>query len=198
MKKRIFVAVDISEEARRKVADYVETLRNKFPHLRVGWEKPEKLHITLKFLGDIDEMQLEKLKEIVEKIALETSSFQFQLENTGIFRSAKNPRVLWIGVFWAKMISGRLVANVDFCELNRQIEIECFKNGFPRGHRNLEPHLTIARLREPHLAGDLVKTHLENEFEPVSMEVSEIVIYESKLQPKGSIYSVVWSSRFSV
>ena len=188
MKKRIFVAVDISDEARRKVADYIETLRNKFPRLRVGWDKPEKLHLTLKFIGDTDEKQLETLDMIVEKIASEISNFKFQISNTGVFPSVKNARVLWIDILDEK---GSLA------ELNRQIEIECVKNGFPREKRNYKSHLTIARLREPHLSGKLVENHLQTNFEPVEMEVSAIVIYESRLQPTGSIYSIVQSYGFS-
>ena len=55
--KRIFAAIDISEEARRKVSAYIETLRRAFPRVRIGWEKTEKLHLTLKFLGGIDALQ---------------------------------------------------------------------------------------------------------------------------------------------
>ncbi len=58
--KRIFLAVDISEQARSQISDYIESLRREFPRLRVGWERAEKLHLTLKFPGDIDDVQLQK------------------------------------------------------------------------------------------------------------------------------------------
>ena len=61
--KRIFIAVDISDEVRRIVTAYIENLRKDFRDVRVGWDKPEKLHLTLKFLGDVDEKQLESFKE---------------------------------------------------------------------------------------------------------------------------------------
>ncbi len=78
------------------------------------------------------------------------------------------------------------------------LETECEKIGFKKEKRIYKPHLTIARLREPQKSKNLVQNHLENKFEPVSFEVSEIVIYESKLQPTGSIYKKVSSLRFKV
>jgi 2'-5' RNA ligase len=74
--KRVFVAVDISDAARRKVAAYIEALQTEFRWIRVGWDKPEKLHLTLKFLGDADEKQLTGLEKIAKEIAAEVSNFK--------------------------------------------------------------------------------------------------------------------------
>ena len=123
MKKRIFVAVDISDEARQKVAEYIGELKAKFPDVKAGWDRPEKLHLTLKFLGDTEENQLVKLKEIVETIAGQFSNLKFQISNTGVFPSPRNARVLWLGV------------NGDVEELqkiNSVLEDECEKIGFKK------------------------------------------------------------------
>ncbi len=77
MKKRIFTAIDISAEAREKVSDYIESLRRQLSNLRVGWEKPEKLHLTLKFFGDVDENGLKNVEKAVEKTARRISEFKF-------------------------------------------------------------------------------------------------------------------------
>lgn len=192
MGKRIFTAIDISEEARRKASAYIDNLRREFPKIRVGWEKPEKLHLTLKFLGDTSEEQLRKLTEAVEKTTkiisnsgFQKNDFNFQIQGTGVFPSPKRARVLWLGLIDEKGI---------LSEINEALETECERLGFEKENRKFKPHLTIARLREPQFSGKLVEKHLQNEFEPVEFEVSEIVIYESKLQPTGSIYSKV--SRF--
>jgi 2'-5' RNA ligase len=182
--KRIFVAVEISEAARRRVADYIENLRKEFPKIRVGWEKPEKLHLTLKFLGDCGEKQLSELEKIVEEISAEISNFKIQISETGVFPNARNPRVLWIDV---KDEAGNLA------RINERLETECEKIGFEKERRNYVPHLTIGRVREPNRARELAQKHLENKFEPVEFTVSKIVIYESRLQPTGSVYSVVSS-----
>lgn len=96
--KRIFTAIDISDEARANCANYIENLRSVFPHLRVGWEKPEKLHFTLKFLGDIDEMQLQNLTEAVAAAVRKSSNFKILIAKTGAFPNKRNARILWLGV----------------------------------------------------------------------------------------------------
>lgn len=180
MKKRVFVAVDISEEARLKVSAYIKSLREKFPNTRVGWDKPEKLHLTLKFLGEIDDEQLAKLIEAIEKTAKEFAPFKSQIAETGVFPSPRQARVLWIDV---KDEEEKLR------QLNEVLENECAKLGFTREKRNFKAHLTIARLKER--SGELVETHLKQNFEPIEFEVSELVIYQSELRPTGSVYSVI-------
>jgi 2'-5' RNA ligase len=180
--KRIFAAVDISEEARRRVSEYSAALRREFPDLRVGWEKAEKLHLTLKFLGETNEAQLNDLTEIVDKIAEQISTFSLQITATGVFPSPRKPRILWLGV------NDKTESLLKISEL---LETGCERIGFPKENRNFKAHLTVGRLREPHKSIEIARKHLQNEFEPVEFEVSEIVIYESKLQSTGSIYSVV-------
>jgi 2'-5' RNA ligase len=180
--KRIFVAVDISDEARRGAASYIESLRKEFRDVRVGWERAEKLHLTMKFLGNCEENQLIELEKAVAGISREISKFRFQVAETGVFPNARNPRVLWIDV---KDAAGNL------SKINDRLETECEKIGFARENRRFVPHLTIARIKEPHRARDLAQTHLQNKFEPVETLVSRIVIYESQLLPTGSVYSVV-------
>jgi len=180
--KRIFVAVDISEEARREAAAHIETLRNEFRAIRVGWDKPEKLHLTLKFLGDTDEKQLVELEKIAAEISAGITNFKLRITDTGVFPNARSPRVLWIDVEDER--SG-------LAKINNRLEADCEKIGFARERRAFVPHLTIGRVREPNKARELANKHLQNGFEPVGFMVSEIVIYESKLLPAGSVYSVV-------
>lgn len=185
MKIRTFIAVDISDEARRKIAAYIQNLRNDFAEVRAGWDKPEKLHLTLKFLGDTDERQLSEVKKIVEKIAGEMSAFKLKLDQNGVFPNQQNARVLWLGVE---------DTGENLAKINRVLESECAQIGFQIEKRNYHPHLTIARLKDSRNAANLVKKHLETQIEPLELKVSEIVIYESKLQPGGSIYKKIFSA----
>lgn len=187
MKKRIFTAIDISVEARQKAFAYIENLRREFPNLRVGWDKPEKLHLTLKFLGDVNENQLQNLIEAVEETARHSSDFKLRITGTGAFPSNRNARVLWLDVDDEK---GSLQ------KLNVILETECAKKGFVKETRNFKAHLTIARLREPNKSSDLIEKHLSNDFHSAKFAVSEIVVYESRLQKSGSIYSVVSKHKF--
>lgn len=185
--KRIFVAIYISEEARGKVADYIETLRGEFAAIRVGWEKPEKLHLTMKFIGDIDDEQLKYLTEAVEKMARQISNFKLQISDTGVFPSPRNARILWLGLQDEKE---------SLQKLNEILENECERVGFVKEKRNLKAHLTVARLREPQKSNELARKHLQNKFAAAEFKACEIVIYASELLPRGSIYSVVSKHEF--
>lgn len=195
MKRRIFTAIDISEQARQSVSRYIEILQKEFSNLRVGWEKVEKLHLTLKFLGDCDERQLKDLENAILMSVnafsrLENSvNFKMQISDTGVFPSRRNAKILWLGLHDESDSPSKI---------NKILETECEKIGFKREKRHFKPHLTIARLREPLKSGKLVEKHLENKFEPVEFAVSEIVIYESKLLPTGSVYEKVSGFKLKV
>lgn len=185
--KRIFTAIDISDAGRVRCADYIEKLRNEFTDLRVGWEKSEKLHLTLKFLGDIDENQLQSLIESVEATARQFAEFKLKISNTGVFPAARTRRILWLGVSDEQGI---------LPEVYRVLETECERRGSAREKRNFKPHLTIARLREPHKSVQLVEKHLSESFQSDEFTVSGVTIYESLLQKSGSVYSVVSKYQF--
>lgn len=187
--KRIFVAVDISEEARLEAARYIESLRRRFPNLRVGWDKPEKLHLTLKFLGETSDEQLAGLTKAVERAARETANFKLRIDGTGVFPSRRKARVLWLGV-----TDGR----ENLRKLNEALERECERAGFACETRDFKAHLTIARLREPEKSRNLVEAHLQENFAAIEFEVSEIVIYQSELSPQGSRYNVVSKHAFNI
>lgn len=186
MKKRVFVAIDISEEARSKTSDYIRKLREKFPKVRVGWDKPENLHMTMKFLGETEDAELAKLIQAVEKTAQKFTTFNLQIAETGVFPTPRQARVLWLGV---KDKEGNLR------KLNDVLENECERQGFAKERRQFKAHLTVARLKEK--SNELVEAHLQQKFESEEFKVSEIVIYQSQLHPTGSIYSVISKHKFA-
>ena len=186
MKKRIFVAIEISDEARLKAAAYIKNLRTQFSEVRASWDKPEKLHLTMKFLGEISEAQLGNLIDACEKTVAEISPFKLGIGGTGVFPSARQARVLWLGV---KDERGKLR------RLNDVLESEGEKQGFQKEKRSFKAHLTVARLKEK--SNELAEAHLNGEFEPVEFEVSGIVVFQSELKPTGSIYSVISRHKFT-
>ena len=177
--KRVFIAIDISEGARRQAAAHIGGLQCSFTHLRVGWERPEKLHITLKFLGAVSDEQLSAIKGAVRVAALQNSGFTARLAGTGAFPQRGDPRILWIG----------LEPPAAAVKLTRAIDSVCAKLGFEREKRKFSPHLTIARLREPAASRELAAAHRLSAFESTVFPIKEIAIYESKLLHSGSIYS---------
>ncbi len=180
--KRIFVAVDISDEARERAADHIDKMRQLAKGVRVGWERPEKLHITLKFLGNVEEERLEQISDRVGVVATRFLPFGMAVTGTGVFPRVEQPRVLWLGI-----------ENADgsLAEIASQLDSGLPRLGFEKEKRKFSPHLTIARIREPQKAKGLADAHLQSRFEAVQFTVSELVVYESELKPTGSVYSVV-------
>lgn len=180
--KRIFIAVDISDEARRRAAEHIDKMRAEAKDVRVGWERPEKLHVTLKFLGNTDEAMIENISNAVAAIAGRFSPFELVVAGTGVFPRARQPRVLFLGI---ENSDGSLA------EIASQLDSRLSRLGFEKEKRSFSPHLTIARVREPQKGRGLADAHLQSRFGPERFIVNELVVYQSQLKPTGSVYSVV-------
>lgn len=175
-KRRIFVAIDLPDQARERVFSYMKMLQEEYRYLRIGWEKPEKLHITLKFAGDLDENQLSALSTRVKLAGEGIEPFKISVTGTGAFTRRKSRA----GVLWLGLISGGMIES-----LAGQIDA----TNAPK--RPFSPHLTLARLRKPKGSRELISRHLNSTFSPVEFHAREIIIYESTLLPAGSVYSVI-------
>jgi len=177
--KRVFIAIDISEQAREAAKLHIDDLRKAAVDVRVGWERPEKLHLTLKFLGNIDDLRINALVEQLSDLASKVQPFTVELIGAGCFPNARQPRILWIGTR----------DNGEMASLAESVERCCQSLGFLPENRRFTAHLTVARIREPQKGQQLAALHMERGFESVAFEVRELVIYESKLTPKGSRYT---------
>ena len=178
MGKRLFIAVDISEEARAAASGVIASLREEFPLKGVGWSKPENLHVTIKFLGDTDEAAGARLVEKLSSIATSYQPFRLQLDKPELL----GKRVISIAI--------RSDTPTVF-SLEMVIDTECERLGFPREGRRFHPHLTLARIRHPENARELSQRFLQTQIEPISFEVREVVIYESELGAGGSTYRIL-------
>lgn len=177
---RVFCAVELPEGLRSRVAERMRGLRAEFPEVRASWEKPEKLHVTLKFLGDIEPARVEALSGAAARAVSNVEPFELTIDTSGTFPPHGQPRVLWLGIVDA---SGRLAL------MQNRLESECAAAGFPREPRDFKPHLTLARLRSPQGARELAAAHRETPFEPQRFTVSELVLMRSELGPDGSRYT---------
>jgi 2'-5' RNA ligase len=177
---RVFCAVELPDELRSRVSERVRRLRADFSDVRASWEKPEKLHITLKFLGDIEQARVELLSGAAERAVASLEPFELIIDEPGTFPPHGQPRVLWLGIV---DVFGRLAF------MQSALEEECAAVGFPRESRAFKPHLTLARIRTPHGARELADAHRETPFEPQRFKVSELVLMLSELGPGGSRYT---------
>ena len=179
---RTFCAVDLSEEARARAAEHAARLRREFAEVRASWEKPEKFHLTLKFLGELEPRRVEDLRRAAERAAAGAAPFALTLGGPGAFPPRGDARVLWLGV---RDDAGALAA------LQRRLEDECAADGFPREPRSFHPHLTLARLREPAPARALAAAHLSAQLVPETFDVTELLVLRSELGPGGSRYTIL-------
>lgn len=177
---RIFCAVELPKEVRAQVSEHVERLRRDVPHADARWERTEKLHITLKFIGEMEQPRVELLARAAARAAAAVAPFHLAVKGTGAFPPRGLARVLWLGLEDA---SGRLAA------LQRLLEDEAAREGFPREPRAFHPHLTIARLRTPASARTLVELHRKTEFETEAFNVTQLVVMRSELGRGGSRYT---------
>src|SRR5688500_6451214 len=111
--RRTFVAIEISDAARAVCVRHIDALRPYARNVRVGWEKPEKLHITVKFLGPTENVILRELDQGLREIASRAASFKLALAEPGIFPSLRKPRILWIGIDDKKRDAGMIAERCE-------------------------------------------------------------------------------------
>ncbi|HEX8455906.1 MAG TPA: RNA 2',3'-cyclic phosphodiesterase [Pyrinomonadaceae bacterium] len=179
---RIFCAVELPEEVRARIAAHIEEVRAAADGstLKISWERTEKLHLTLKFLGELEATRLEALTRAATRAAAAGGKFAVALREAGAFPAHGNPRVLWFGL---EDESGQLA------QLQARLEIECEREGFAREARPFRPHITIARIRFANTAArHVARLHRETVFPPATFDVREFVVMQSRLGAGGSRY----------
>ena len=174
---RSFVAVEISEGARRQIADLLGKLRRE-PGVAVRWVKPDLMHLTLAFLGEVSHGFLESAKARLVEVAQQHRVFEAQLRGLGVFPSPPRARVVWVGMEQGKE---------EVCALQADVVRALREVGYQPERRPFSPHLTVGRLRIP---GDVSRaTAVEFESEPFT--IGRVVLFRSVLQPAGPVYSVI-------
>ncbi|HKQ51183.1 MAG TPA: RNA 2',3'-cyclic phosphodiesterase [Pyrinomonadaceae bacterium] len=177
---RVFCAVEVPSEVRERAAAHASRLRERFSEVRASWPRAENLHLTLKFLGEIEESRVALLRAAAARAAEKSTAFELTIEGAGAFPPRGAPRVLWLGV---KDTSGGLA------QLHSRLEDECAGSGFKREERPFHPHLTLARLRAPQGTRALAQFHQETGFDAAQFPVTELIVMLSELGPRGSRYT---------
>lgn len=180
---RSFIAIALNENLHKELESLQAKLKT--ADADVKWVKPENIHLTLKFLGNITDEQIEKVKNSLKKIATNFQSYQIHLKEIGAFPKISYPRVIWVG-----MDEGAKTTN----KIYQSIEEELTKKGFEKEKRPLSPHLTLGRVRSGKNRQNLIRViEKEKDFSsPSKLLVEEIVLFKSTLTPKGSIYEPIF------
>jgi 2'-5' RNA ligase len=175
---RSFVCIDVPPEVKAAI----ERLQTKLRHLpvEVSWTRPANVHLTLKFLGDVEEARLGRVGEALDEIAQTHAPFELATDRGGVFPNADRPRVLWIGVRDERGLLRALVA---------QVEDALAQHGFAREARPFTAHLTIGRVRSERSARELARRFLAEEFPSYRFLVTHLILMRSDLRPDGALYT---------
>ncbi len=175
--KRTFIAARIHPEENMKEVYY--NFREDLSREKIKWVDPESLHITLCFLGDTNEDQIQGLKDEIEKAVSFFPPLKLTFHGCGIFRNFRDPRVIWFG----------LEKNELLRDLKKSLDKTIEPFGFTADKREFSPHLTIARIkwiRDISVLEDIISAYKD---EPVQVsEIREVIYYESILKPDGPEY----------
>ena len=180
---RTFIAIDLPEKIKNKIAE----LENDFKkcNLTFKWVKPENLHLTLKFLGDISQEQVSKVKEAITKISGKFAAFKANFNGFGFFPNARKPRVFFISIDKEEL----------FKSIASELEKELETLGFDKKNR-FKSHITLARIKDlkniESLTEKIKNTQLDEEF-----PADTIILYKSTLTKEGPIYGKIFKSNLT-
>jgi len=179
---RTFIAIELGKEIRERIAILVRRLEK--ASVQVRWVRPENLHLTLSFLGDVNERQLADVCQAASDATSRMAPFEIDSFGAGAFPSIEKPRTIW---------GGFDAGGEQVTELHHDIEHELGERRIRTEGRRFHPHITIGRIRD---AGDGVTKLSEliaknDEFPIGTFTVSEVIIFSSQLRREGPEYQVI-------
>jgi len=179
---RVFLAVDVDDRVRTGIRALIERLRepiDRTGHSRIGWASPDRVHVTLHFVGELTESRVGELTAAVER-PLEVAAFDLALGGLGLFPPRGRPRVLWVGVERG---------GAGLHRLHEEMQKRLVALGLPVEERAFSPHVTLARFREP------VPTAVRSVIEGAGQthigtcRVTSVTLYQSRLGAGGATYT---------
>ena len=178
---RSFLAIELPEPILRKIEEVEADLKSAHPDVR--WVSPEKIHLTLKFFGNIEESRIDSIFKSIEEPVRSTQPFSLKVQGVGAFPSTKSPRVIWMG-----LVNGSEILT----SFQKEIEAQLEKIGFQLEDRRFRPHLTLGRVKSSRGKDDLaqrMEKHKEGEFG--DFQVERVILFKSDLKPSGPIYTTL-------
>jgi 2'-5' RNA ligase len=180
MSQRLFIGVALDDRVREAIARGIADARNAdVAPAGLRWLEPESWHVTLQFLGAVDDAAIEPLCRACAEAAREVPPFEIELGASGAFASPRLARVLWIGVAAGREQLGLLAVRV--IEATRML-------GFAPEDRAFNAHVTIARARRP---GSVERLLPRLQPQRVRMSVAELCLFRSQLSQAGARYEVI-------
>ncbi|MBN2571177.1 MAG: RNA 2',3'-cyclic phosphodiesterase [Ignavibacteriales bacterium] len=178
MKNRLFIALEVPKEILHQIQTIREDNIDTKYHFR--WEPIDKLHFTLKFLGDVDSAFIDKIDQSLSLIVKSYNKFECEFSKFGLFKRNRIPSILWIG----------LKENQDLYNLANEIENEMYKLGFEKETRKFNAHLTLLRIRQV-VSEDIFYNLLDISLPLIKFTTENISLMKSELLPSGSVYTKI-------
>ena len=174
---RAFIAIDLPERIKSKIAELENDLKK--CDLAFRWVKPENLHLTLKFLGNIDQEQVSKIKEAIAKVSGKFAAFETSFNGFGFFPNERRPRVFFISIDKEELLKS----------IATELEEELETLGFEKEGK-FKSHITLARIKDlrniESLKAKIKNTQLDEKF-----PTDTISFYKSILIKEGPIYGKI-------
>lgn len=179
---RCFVAIDLPSEVRAALARAQAGLRAAAPEADVRWVDPAAFHLTLKFLGTVQDARVPEVSAAVEEVAAAVAEISITAAGLGAFPSANRARVVWAGLADGVPALADLAGAID-----QRLAVL----GFAPEMRAFRGHLTIGRVRTPRGARPLAAALAAGARAFGGWTASEVALYESRLRPTGAVYTAV-------
>ena len=184
---RAFIAIDLPQATKYALAGLQDQLRE--AEADVKWVAPQNIHLTLKFLGEINAGQVSKISAIIEDVASDNPDFTLRINSLGAF-----PRIDYLRVIWVGLDKG----DAQIKKIARELEEKIEKIGIPKEDRPFSSHITIARTRSnknrQKLILDLKKLSEGFKLDDSEFKAGKITLFKSDLSPKGPTYEVLKSA----
>lgn len=177
-KFRGFIAIDVN--ATPNILKFLKDITNSNADVKLV--EPQNIHITLKFLGEVEEVNIDDIEQIIKGSVKEIEPFTIKLSGTGVFPNQNYIRVIWIGIKDAEIIE----------TISRSIDERLSQLGFKREKRGFSAHLTIGRVKtakNKQLLLKAIEDYKDSEFS--TQEINSIKLKKSDLTPKGPIYTTL-------
>jgi 2'-5' RNA ligase len=185
---RTFIAVDIGKAIRSRAVALQEALARSTTEVK--WVEPENLHVTMLFLGEVDDREVIDVCRVVAECAERQPAFTMQVATVGCFPNPRRPRVLWMGVGQGTQ---------ELCALHDALERPLLELGcYRREDRPYTPHITLGRVKSDR-PPDKLAAALANQagWQGGEIEVHEVLVMSSELRPQGPVYTVLSRARLA-
>jgi 2'-5' RNA ligase len=182
--KRLFIATKI--ELNEQYMQLMRRLQQQLAGDRIVWVDNKLQHLTLRFLGQTPDNMIPKLKKTLNEVANQTPAFTMEMDKLGVFGSKYAPSVLWLG--FSEFEPYKLL----FDRMEEQLQALDFEPN----HGNMVPHITLGRIKETHSKNYFWEVFEQNQSDfSQQVNISEITLFQSRLQPTGPIYTALHTAR---